>query len=80
MRSRSFCSLIARNMRGLHESCSPARRNERQRESEAERLGGLQVDDELNLRGVLDGKIGGFFTGMFADIGRFRCGAMNIEP
>jgi hypothetical protein len=62
----------------MNESRSPARRSEadqrapfdhligatkqRQRESEAERLGGLQVDDELNLRGLLDGKIGGFFT------------------
>jgi hypothetical protein len=32
---------------------------ERLRDRQAERLGGLEVDDQLELRGLLDGEVGG---------------------
>src|SRR5467141_1888068 len=32
---------------------------ERRRDRQAERLGGLHVDDQLELRGLLDGQVGG---------------------
>jgi hypothetical protein len=32
---------------------------ERRRDRQAERLGGLEVDDQLELRGLLNGEIGG---------------------
>ena len=34
-------------------------RQHRRRDREAERFGGLQVDHELELRGLLDGQVGG---------------------
>ena len=34
-------------------------RQQRRRDREAQRLGGLAVDDQLELRGLLDGQVGG---------------------
>ena len=33
---------------------------QRRRDRQAERLGGLEVDDQLELGGLLDGEVGGF--------------------
>ncbi len=35
-------------------------RQHRWRDRQAEGLGGLEVDDQLELRGMLDGQVGGF--------------------
>jgi hypothetical protein len=36
--------------------------DQRKRDDEAERLGGLEVDDQFHLGGLLDRQIGGFFA------------------
>src|SRR5262245_37167414 len=51
---------------------------DRLRDREAERLGGLEIDDQLELGGLLDGEIGGFCT--FQDLVDVGCGAPGNVP
>src|SRR5438034_399862 len=51
---------------------SSARPQQRRRDRQAERLGGLEVDDELELLGLLDGHVAGL--GPFEDLVLVACG------
>src|SRR5262249_23556388 len=48
-------------------------RQQRRRDGQAEGLGGLEVDDQLELGGLLDGEVGGL--GTLEDLVDKRCGA-----
>ena len=51
-------ALMHRSKQHLYSITSSARAEQRGRDSEAERLGGLEVDNETEPRRLLDGKVG----------------------
>ena len=64
----------ARNAAAVHHSITSIRPlQQRRRDRQAEGLGGLEVDDQLELRRLLDGQVGGL--GAFQDLVHVERGA-----
>ena len=75
------------NSRRDHSITSSARASRRWRHIEAERLGGLEIDDQLDFRGLLDREVAGLCSlENLVDVGRcpaivlFQLGAVTIKP
>ena len=81
-REASCCTVKAGDVRfrSFNDLIRP--QQQRRRDSEAERLGGLEVDHQLELRGLLDRKVGGL--GAFQDlVDVYRCATnliVKVDP